>query len=119
MDKELIFVVGFFWLVSALYVMYYHNKHYKINVEMIIGAILLGPLLALIMKNPEEESTVAKNIDEHIKNDKHRRQFQLNDRISRGRMHSNWFRTIPPPPPISQPPNRRPEIKKDFKFFRG
>lgn len=103
MDKELIFVVGFFWLVSALYVMYYHNKHYKINVEMIIGSILLGPLLALIMKNPEEESVAVKNIEEHIENKKHRR----------------WFRTIPPPPTISQPPNRRPDIKKDFKFFRG
>ena len=116
MDKELIFVVGFFWLVSALYVMYYHNKHYKINVEMIIGAILLGPLLALIMKNPEEESTVAKNIDEHIKNDKHRRWFQTRNVIDRERFHRF---NIPPPPPISQPPNRRPDIKKDFKFFRG
>ena len=56
--------------------------------------------------------------------------------INRQRI-STWFRTIPPPPPISriaqaqseretairsaieiiEPPNRRPNKTKDFKFF--
>lgn len=109
MDRELIFVVGFFWLVSAVYVMYYHNKHYKINVEMIIGAILLGPLLALIMKDPEEESVVAKNIEEHIENDRHRRWFQTRNLVDRERF--SRF-TIPPPPPIPQ------KQKKDYSTFK-
>lgn len=130
MSNELIFVVGLFWLTSAAYVIYYHNKHYKLSIETIIWAVFFGPIIALIMKNPEEESTVAKNIEEHIENDKHQRRSQLNDRISRGRMHSNWFRTIPPPPPMSQV--RREERDeairaaterigktKEFKFFRG
>lgn len=103
MDRELIFVIGVFWLTSTAYVIYYHNKHYKLSIETIIWAIFFGPIIALIMKNPEEESVAVKNIEEHIENKKHRR----------------WFRTIPPPPTISQPPNRRPDIKKDFKFFRG
>ena len=90
------------------------------------------------MKNPEEESTVAKNIEEHIENDKHRKWFRTMGEINRQSI-PGFGRTIPPPPPISrvdrarserdeairtareriQPPNRRPDIKKDFKFFRG
>lgn len=120
MSNELIFVVGVFWLTSTAYVIYYHNKHYKLSIETIIWAIFFGPIIALIMKNPEEESVVAKNIEEHIKNEKHRRWFQTMGEINRQRTPT-WFRTIPPPPPISrvEPPNRRPDIKKDFKFFRG
>jgi hypothetical protein len=60
---------------------------------------------------------VAKHIEEHIENDRHRR-------------IPNWGRTIPPPPPMSQV--RREERDeairaaterigktKEFKFFRG
>ena len=119
MSNELIFVVGVFWLVSATYIMYTHNKSYTLSLEIIIGAILLGPILALFVNDSEnkiKKHLTPKNGDS---NNVHRKWFQLNDRISRGRMHSNWFRTIPPPPPISQPLSRKPEIKKDFKFFRG
>ena len=138
MSNELIFVVGVFWLTSTAYVIYYHNKHYKLSIETIIWAIFFGPIIALIMKNPEEESTVAKNIEEHIENDKHRKWFRTMGEINRQSI-PGFGRTIPPPPPISrvdrarserdeairtareriQPPNRRPDIKKDFKFFRG
>ena len=138
MSNELIFVLVFFWVVSAAYVMYYHNKNWTLGLDMIIGAILLGPILALIIGDD------VKRIENHYKqkekesNATHRSWFQLSDRITRGRMRPTWFRTIPPPPPISrverarserdeairtareriEPPNRRLN-NKDFKFFRG
>jgi hypothetical protein len=118
--------------------MYYHNKNWTLGLDMIIGAILLGPILALIVGDD------VKRIEKHYKqkekesNVTHRRWFQLSDRINRERMRPTWFRTIPPPPPLSrverarserdeairtareriEPPNRRPN-NKDFKFFRG
>lgn len=138
MSNELIFVLVFFWVVSAAYVMYYHNKNWTLGLDMIIGAILLGPILALIIGDD------VKRIENHYKqkekesNATHRSWFQLSNRITRGRMRPTWFRTIPPPPPISrverarserdeairtareriEPPNRR-SNNKDFKFFRG
>jgi hypothetical protein len=138
MSNELIFVLLFFWVVSAAYTMYYHNKNWTLGLDMIIGAILLGPILALIVGDD------VKRIEKHYKqkekesNVTHRRWFQLSDRINRERMRPTWFRTIPPPPPLSrverarserdeairtareriEPPNRRPN-NKDFKFFRG
>jgi hypothetical protein len=119
MSNELIFVLVFFWVVPAAYVMYYHNKNWTLGLDMIIGAILLGPILALIIGDD------VKRIENHYKqkekesNSTHRRWFQLSDRINRERIQSNWGRTIPPPPPISrvEPPNRRPNKTKDFKFF--
>jgi hypothetical protein len=138
MSNELIFVLVFFWVVSAAYAMYYHNKNWTLGLDVIIGAILLGPILALIIGDN------VKRIENHYKqkekesNVTHRSWFQLSNRITRGRMRPTWFRTIPPPPPISrverarserdeairtareriEPPNRRPN-NKDFKFFRG
>jgi hypothetical protein len=114
MDKELIFVVVVFWLTSSAYVLYYFNKHHKVIFETVCFAILLGPIIALIMKDPEEE-----------------------------KYHYNYREDFPdfnhtPPPPISrierarterdeairsaiervEPPNRK-YNNKDFKFFRG
>ena len=57
MSNELIFVLIFFWVVSTAYVMYYHNKHYTLGLDMVIGAILLGPILALIVGKDVEETT--------------------------------------------------------------
>lgn len=107
MDKELVFVVGFFWLISAAYVMYYHNKHYELSIETIIWAIFFGPIIALIMKNPSDE-TVERNIKEHIENDRHRRWFQTRNLVQR-EMFNRY--TIPPPPPTPR--------KKEFKLLRG
>ena len=116
MSNELIFVLVFFWVVSAAYVMYYHNKNWTLGLDMIIGAILLGPILALIIGDD------VKRIENHYKqkekesNSTHRRWFRTMGEINRQRTPT-WFRTIPPPPPISPPPNRRPNKTKDFKFF--
>ena len=51
----MLFVIGFYWIICTVYVLYYFNKHYRVNFETVCFAILLGPIIALIMKNPEEE----------------------------------------------------------------
>jgi uncharacterized integral membrane protein len=43
------------WATSSVYVMYFHNKHYTLGLDMVIGAILLGPILALIVGKDVEE----------------------------------------------------------------
>ena len=136
MSNELIFVLIFFWVGSTAYVMYYHNKHYTLGLDMVIGAILLGPILALIVGKDVEEKKKYYGVMEQESNDRHRRWFRTMGEINRQRTPT-WFRTIPPPPPISrieraqseretairsaieriEPPNRRPNNKKDFKFF--
>ena len=121
MSNELIFVLVFFWVVSAAYVMYYHNKHYTLGLDMVIGAILLGPILALIVGKDVEEKKKYYGVMEQESNDRHRRWFRTMGEINRERI-PNYGRTIPPPPPISrvEPPNRRPDNKiKDFKFLSG
>jgi len=135
MSNELIFVLVFFWIVSAAYVMYTHNKNHTLGLDMIIGAIVLGPILALFVKDPEHTIKKHYHIEEN-ENDRHKRWFRTMGEINRQRMTS-FGRTIPPPPPISritqaqseretairsaieriEPPNRRPNNKKDFKFF--
>jgi len=134
MSNELIFVLVFFWVVSAAYVMYTHKKEYTLGLDMIIGAILLGPILALFVKDGGEHEI--KKLHYIEENDRHRKWFRTMGEINRERK-SSWFRTIQPPPPISriaqsqseretairsaieriEPPNRRPNNKKDFKFF--
>ena len=137
MSNELIFVLVFFWIVSAAYVMYTHNKNHTLGLDMIIGAIVLGPILALFVKDPEHTIKKHHHIEEN-ENDRHRRWFQTLGLINRQSI-PNYGRTIPPPPPISriaraqleretairsaieriEPPNRRPDNKiKDFKFFQ-
>jgi hypothetical protein len=120
MSKELIFVLVFFWIVSATYIMYTHNKNSTLSLGIIIGAILLGPILALFVKDDTEHTI--KKLHYIEENDRHRRWFQLNDMVYRERIQSNWSRTIPPPPPISRVglPNRKPKNKlTDFKFLKG
>jgi len=119
MSNELIFVLVFFWMVSATYVMVYHSKRWTLGLDIIIGAIILGPILALLIGDDEERIIKQKRKKEKESNENHRRWFQLSDRVNRERMQSNWGRSIPPPPPISrvEPPNRRPNKTKDFKFF--
>jgi len=88
---------------------------------MVIGAILLGPILALIVGKDVEEKKKYYGVMEQENNDRHRRWFRTMGEINRERRPS-WYRSIPPPPPISrvEPPNRRPDNKiKDFKFLSG
>ena len=135
MDKDLIFVLVLWWIISAAYVMYTHKKEYTVGLDMIIGAILLGPILALFVKDGGEHEIKKLHIEQE-ENNRHRRWFRTMGEINRQRTPT-WFRTIPPPPPISrgerarlerdeairmareriEPPNRRPN-NKEFKFFQ-
>jgi hypothetical protein len=98
--------------------MVYHSKRWTLGLDIIIGAIILGPILALLIEDDEERIIKQKRKKEKERNDRHIGWFRTMGEINKQRTPT-WFRTIPPPPPISPPPNRRPDIKKDFKFFRG
>ena len=120
------------WVVSAVYVMYTHNKSYTLSLEIIIGAILLGPILALFVG--KHEHTIKKHYGvEENENVRHRLWFRTMGEINRQRTPT-WFRTIPPPPPISRIERTRTERDeairsaieridknklKDFKFLRN
>jgi hypothetical protein len=137
MSNELIAVLSFFWIVSAIYVMVYHGRRWRLGLDIIIGAVILGPILALLIGDDEEKIIKEKRKKEKESNDRHKGWFRTISEINRQRMTS-FGRTIPPPPPISriaqaqseretairsaiertEPPNRR-YNNKDFKFFRG
>jgi hypothetical protein len=121
------------WATSSVYVMYYHNKHYTLGLDMVIGAILLGPILALIVGKDVEEKKKYYGVMEQENNDRHRGWFRTMGEINRERRPS-WYRSIPPPPPISrinQAQSERDEAVrsaieridknklKDFKFLRN
>jgi hypothetical protein len=92
MDKELLFVTVVFWLTCTTYVLYYFNKHYRVNFETVCFAILLGPIIALIMKDPAEEE-----LRDQV------RSFDIPD----------FRHTTEPPPPKKQ------DKLKEFKFFQS
>lgn len=130
MSNELIFVLVFFWAVSATYVMYTTNKRLPLSLDIIIVSILLGPILALFVNDIEHTTKEHHDIEE---NDRHRRWFRTMGEINRQRTPT-WFRTIPPPPPISRVDRavseRDEAIRsarerigknkiKDFKFFHS
>jgi hypothetical protein len=131
MSNELIAVLSFFWIISAIYVMVYHGRRWRLGLDIIIGAIILGPILALLIGDDEERILKEKQKKERETNDRHRKWFQTLGLINRSTI-PGYGRTIPPPPPISQvrrptPDEVRAEWRrqnginnlKDFKFFRG
>ncbi len=117
--------------------MVYHGRRWRLGLDIIIGAIILGPILALLIGDDEEKIIKEKRKKEKESNDRHKGWFRTISEINKQRMTS-FGRTIPPPPPISrierarterdeairtaieriEPPNRR-YNNKDFKFFRG
>jgi hypothetical protein len=111
--------------------MYYHNKHYTLGLDMVIGAILLGPILALIVGKDVEEKKKYYGVMEQESNDRHRRWFRTMSEINRERRPS-WYRSIPPPiSRITQAQSERETAirsaieridknkLKDFKFLRS
>jgi hypothetical protein len=133
MNILLIIFLILVWVTSSIYVMYYHNKHYTLGLDMVIGAILLGPILALIVGKDVEEKKKYYGVMEQESNDRHRGWFRTMSEINRQRMTS-FGRSIPPPPPISriaQAQSERDEAirsaieridknkLKDFKFLRS
>jgi hypothetical protein len=100
MSNELIVVLTFFWVMSAAYTMYTHKKCYTLSLEIIFGAIFLGPILAIFVRDCEHKIKKHHGIEEN-ENDRHRRWIQTLGLIN-GERIPNWGRTIPPPPPISR-----------------
>lgn len=133
MNILLIIFLILVWVTSSVYVMYYHNKHYTLGLDMVIGAILLGPILALIVGKDVEEKKKYYGVMEQESNDRHRGWFRTMSEINRQRMTS-FGRSIPPPPPISRIAQSQSEREtairsaieridknkiKDFKFLRS
>ena len=86
------------WLTSSVYVMLYHNKRWTLGLDIIIGAIILGPILALLIGDDEEKIIKQKRKKEKESNDRHIGWFRTMGEINRQRIPT-WFRSIPPPPP--------------------
>ena len=101
MSNELIFVLVFFWMVSATYVMVYHSKRWTLGLDIIIGAIILGPILALLISDDEEKIIKQKRKKEKESDENHIGWFRTMGEINRQRIPT-WFRTIPPPPPTPE-----------------
>jgi hypothetical protein len=100
---------------------------------MVIGAILLGPILALIVGKDVEEKKKYYGVMEQESNDRHRKWFQTLGLINRNAT-PNYWRSIPPPPPITRIDRAQRERDeairlateridknklKDFKFLRS
>ena len=113
----------------SAYVMHWHYKRGDLSLGTILLALFMGPILALIVKDNENEKKKHHHIEES-ENDRHMRWFRAMGEINRQSI-PNYGRTIPPPPPISQ--NRRERLLsseelevemrkyklKNFKFFKG
>jgi hypothetical protein len=117
MSNDLIIVLVFFWVVSAAYTMYTHNKNYTLSLEIIFGAILLGPILAIFVKDDHEHTIKKHHYIEENENDRHRRWFQTLGLINRQRI-PNYGRSIPPPPPISRIDRARSERDEAIRLAR-
>jgi hypothetical protein len=136
MSTLLIVFLILVWVASAIYVMVYHGRRWRLGLDIIIGAIILGPILALLIGDDEEKIIKEKRKKERETNDRHRKWFQTLGLINKNAI-PNYWKSIPPPPPISriaqsqseretairsaiervEPPNRR-FNNKDFKFFQ-
>lgn len=117
-----LYFVVLLWVLSSFYTLKWHHKRGdEFSLGIIVISFLLGPILAIFVRNNEKE-TEEKNIREHIQNDEFQRWFETNDLINQVRRPNppTWTRwgriTIPPPPPISQ--TKKENKLKDFKFLR-
>ncbi len=106
MSKEFLFVGGVFWFTCTAYVLYYFNKHYRVNFETVCFAILLGPIIALIMKDPSEEELKSQQELKEFWRDVARR-FEDNDNNNL----PNFRHTVPPP--------KKSNRIEEFKFFNN
>ena len=122
----------------SFYVMNWHRKKGDLSFGTVLMALFFGPILSIIIYDSErEERQIKREERERETGDRHRRWFRTMGEINRNAI-PDYGRTIPPPPPISrvnrarserdeairmaieriEPPNRRLNNKKDFKFFQ-
>jgi hypothetical protein len=137
-DFALYLIVGGYWALSVSYCLRWHFKEGNLDYGTFFVSLLIGPAIIFILfQHQREIKKEREEMEERETNDRHRRWFQTLGLINRQRI-PNYWRSIPPPPPISrveqarrerddairsaiermEPPNRRPDIKlKGFKFF--
>ena len=119
-----LYFIGLLWILSSFYVIKWHIKRGDVSFGVVFISFLLGPILAIFVRNNETEE---KNIREHIERDRENeleRWYETNDLINQVRRpnaptwtNTTWRgMTIPPPPPISQ--TKKENKIKDFKFLR-
>lgn len=133
MNIFLIFVLVFFWTISVAYATYYFNKQYTVGLDIILVAILLGPIFALLVKkdyNCYKRYDGVQDDNNKRMDDTHRRWFQPNDMIRGESVNQRGFHTIPPISRVERARTERDEairlateridkkIIKDFKFFQ-
>jgi uncharacterized membrane protein len=138
--KNIEFFVVFviYWILTIIYCLRWHHKEGNLKTPTILFSIFLGPLLFLVlvdnnieMKKIERENKRIEN--ERESNNRHRRWFQTLGLINRNST-PNYWRSIPPPPPISRVERAQTERDeairmaieridknklKDFKFLRS
>jgi uncharacterized membrane protein len=124
------------WVVSAAYVIYFDYKTGEFYIPNVILAIIMGPIATLFVvdyKRETKKRTHQLEQNEIESNERHMRWFQTLGLINRQHI-PNYWRSIPPPPPISRVERARRERDeaissaieridknklKDFKFLRN
>ncbi len=132
MEKVFAFLIFIYWSYSALYVMNWHRKNGNLYYSTGFVAILMGPVLFIFLQVHEREAKKhEEELEEIERTERQRRWFQTMGLINRNST-PNYWRSIPPPPPISRierlqferdeairtARERINKNKKDFKFFQ-
>ncbi len=114
--KEFLIILLLIWGASTLYVLNWHRKEKDLDFGVIFIAVLLGPILAIFIKDSEKE--LKKQREERETNDRHRRWFQTMGLINRNTI-PDYGRTIPPPPPISRQRINQEEVRSEWRRQNG
>ena len=59
MNKSALYVIGFYWLISAAYVMRWNYKQGNLSYGTIIVALLAGPALSLFIADCEKKESLS------------------------------------------------------------
>jgi uncharacterized membrane protein len=135
---EFFIVFVIYWILTIIYCLRWHHKEGNLKTPTIFLSIFLGPVLFFVlvdsiieMKKIERENKRIEN--ERESNNRQRRWFQTLGLINRNAT-PNYWRSIPPPPPISRITQAQLEREravrsaieridknklKDFKFLRN
>jgi hypothetical protein len=129
-------IVGGYWALSVSYCLRWHYRQGNLEYGTFLISILVGPAMVFILIDNDRDIKKHKEELQEIEsesNERHRRWFQTLGLINRQHI-PNYWRSIPPPPPISRVERARTERDeairmaiertnknklKDFKFLRN
>jgi hypothetical protein len=129
-------IVGGYWALSVSYCLRWHYRQGNLEYGTFLISILVGPAMVFILIDNDRDIKKHKEELQEIEsesNERHRRWFQTLGLINRQHI-PNYWRSIPPPPPISRVERARRERDeairiaiertnknklKDFKFLRN